>query len=184
MDVRTERYTVEEYELLGASGVFSEDDRIELIEGAIVEMTPKGIAHSEAVTNLNEWFAERRGNLYRVRIQDPIVLSNTSEPEPDIVLARPLAERRVRGHPRPEDVFLVVEVADSSLAFDRGRKADLYARAGIAEYWVANVLDFSIDVFRDPSPTGYKEVRTYRPGESISVLAFPDLLLPVSEIVS
>lgn len=165
------------------AGVLGEDDRVELIEGEIVDMAAKGTAHVVCVRRLVQWFGDHRDNRYLLQVQDPIVLSDDTEPEPDLALVRLAPDEYQSDHPGPKDVFLVVEVADSSLAFDRGRKAALYARAGITDYWVVNAPDSYIDVFRDPSPGGYQDVRTCFPGESISPLAFPDLNVPVSAIV-
>lgn len=183
MDVRTRRFSVAEYELIGSTGIFSEGNRIELIEGEIVEMAAKGTAHVVCVSRLNHWFGRRSDNLYWVLVQDPIVVSDVSEPEPDITLTRIKPDDYRSGLPRPSDIYLVIEVAESSLSFDRGRKADLYARAGIVEYWVVDAVNSRFEIFRLPSPQGYREVRTFYPGESVSPLAFPDLVLPVSEIV-
>lgn len=147
-------------------------------------MPHKSPPHVAITSRLLKWFGDHRGDAYWVSVHDPIVLSDYSEPEPDVALISCKQDEYLIGHPRPGDIYLVIEVADSSLGFDRGRKADLYARAGITEYWVVDALSSRFEIFRSPSPQGYQDIRTRLPGESVSPLAFPDLVLPVSEIVS
>jgi Uma2 family endonuclease len=118
-----------------------------------------------------------------VSVQAPVRLSEISEPQPDLLLLRFREDFYASRHPRPEDVLLLVEVADSSLGYDQGTKAPLYARHGIPEVWIEALGRTTLEVCRDPSPQGYRDVRTLRRGDRISPLAFPDLVLEVSAIL-
>lgn len=175
------RITVAEYDEMIARGDFepSEDHRVELIEGELVSMYPTGEPHEEAVDILNEW-SFRAGPIdqIRVRSQQSVGLPElASVPQPDLAWVRRRSYATLR--PQPEDVLLVVEVADSSLAKDRGVKSRLYARSGVADYWIVNIKDRSIEVRRDPEGDTYRSRTTYRPGQSIAPLAFPEVALPV-----
>ncbi len=158
------RFTTQEYEQIAAAGVFAEDDRVELLEGEIVQMSPIGPQHSACVSRLNRLFQEKLGNAIIVRVQDPIKLGSHSEPQPDVALVQPRPDFYAGGHPEPEDVLLLVEVADSSLSYDRDLKLPLYARAGIAEVWLVTPLSQTIESFRGPSEMGYGERREARRG--------------------
>ena len=177
------RFTVEQYQQMAAAGIFNEDDRIELIEGEIVEMSPIGPSHSACVSRLIQLIQQQIGSSLIIRVQDPIRLSNRSEPQPDVALVQPRADFYAGGHPEPEDVVLLVEVADSSLSYDRDLKLPLYARAGIAEVWLVCLLPQTVEVFRAPSESGYGERREARRGESVAALNIPGVVLSVAEIL-
>ena len=177
------RFTVEQYEQMAIAGIFAEDDRIELIEGEIVEMSPIGPSHSACVSSLIQLIQQQIGSSLIIRVQDPIRLSNRSEPQPDVALVQPRADFYAGGHPEPEDVVLLVEVADSSLSYDRDLKLPLYARAGIAEVWLVCLLPQTVEVFRAPSESGYGERREARRGESVAALNIPGVVLSVAEIL-
>src|SRR5581483_583409 len=121
-------FTAEEYEQMAELGIIGEDERIELIEGRIVKMAPKNVNHALATSRANRVFHRRLGEQIDVRVQDPILLNNRSEPEPDIVLVVPSDERYLEHHPLPDDIFLVLEIAESSLAYDRDVKCPLFAQ--------------------------------------------------------
>jgi Uma2 family endonuclease len=179
-------FTVDEYYRMAEAGILGEDDRVELIEGEIVQMSPIGPRHASRVGRLTRLFFQRVGDLAEIRIQNPVRLSRRSEPEPDLALVRPERERELpyeATHPTPADVLLVVEVAESSIAYDLGRKARVYARHGIAELWVLDLRQDRLVVFRDPTPRGYAGSRILGRGESISSLAFPDITFAVDEIL-
>lgn len=177
------RFTTQEYEQIAAAGVFAEDDRVELLEGEIVQMSPIGPQHSACVSRLNRLFQEKLGNSVIVRVQDPIRLGNYSEPEPDVALVQPRTDFYAGGHPEPEDVLLLIEVADSSLSYDRDLKLPLYARAGVSEVWLVGLLAQTVEVFRAPSESGYGERREARRGESVAALNVPAVVLSVAEIL-
>ena len=182
----TRRFTVDDYYKMAEVGILGEDDRVELIEGEIVEMTPIGPLHAGEVNELFGLFFVRFANHANVRSQSPVRLSHKSEPEPDIALARP---EQVRGrsyrveHPTAEDVLLIVEVADSSLDYDLGRKARLYARHGIPELWVLDQRNDRLVLHREPTPRGYAAVRTLERGESVAPLAFSETAFTVDELL-
>jgi Uma2 family endonuclease len=161
------RFTVDEYHRLGEAGILGEDDRVELIDGEIVMMTPIGSRHAACVDQLTRSLVELYGDAGVVRVQNPITLDVRSEPQPDVVVLRPIASRYFDRHPQPADVLLAIEVADSSLGYDRRIKIPLYASAGIAELSIVDLGRELVDVHREPFPGGYAERRTYRRGERI-----------------
>jgi Uma2 family endonuclease len=179
-------FTVDEYYRMAAAGILGEDDRVELIEGEIVRMSPIGPRHADRVNRLNALFFERFRDVAWLSIQNPVRLSGRSEPEPDVVLLRPERERDhpySSAHPTPADVLLVVEVADRSARYDLGRKARMYARHGIPELWVLNLRAERLVVLRDPTPRGYATSRILARGESIGPLAFPEIVLTVDDLL-
>jgi Uma2 family endonuclease len=179
-------FTVDEYYRMAKARILGEDDRVELIEGEIVQKGPNSPEHADRVDRLALVFFDRFRGVAWIRIHNPVRLSNRSEPEPDLALLRPERERDQpyeSAHPTPADVLLVVEVADHSVRYDLGRKARLYARHGIPELWVLNLRAKRLVVRRDPTPGGYATSRILGPGESISALAFPDIELTVDEIL-
>ena len=165
------------------AGVFDEDDRLELIEGEIVEMSPISSEHAARVKRLNKIFGRLLGGRALIGVQDPIRLSEHSEPQPDLALLRPRADDYAESHPGPEDVLLVVEVADTSIGYDRDVKIPLYARAGIPEAWLVSLPSKWFEVYREPSPAGYLSMRRVLPGSTLAAQAFPDAALAVSEVV-
>ena len=183
VQVLRRRFSVDEYYKMAHAGILNEDDRVELIEGEIVEMPPIGSYHAGDVDWLAQMFIRRLAGRAIVRGQNPIHLSVYSEPQPDITLLRPRADFYTTSHPTPEDILLVIEVADTSVAYDREIKAPLYSRAGIREYWVVSLVEQSIEVYRGPSPEGYRQVRVARRGERLAPEALPDLELSVDEIL-
>src|SRR5262245_20674672 len=179
MELKTHRFTVEEYESLADNPVFS-SLRTELIDGQIVEMTPKNDTHAHVLSLLNQFFSKRLPDELLVRLQDPIVISDFTEPEPDLVIRRQSGPNRGR-HPRPEDILLLVEVAESSLSYDRGRRADLSASAGIVEYWIVNLVEPAIEVHRDPQDGAYQQIYSVTAG-SVTTLMLPNLSLGLSTL--
>jgi len=175
-------FTVEEYDRMAQAGIFSEDDRVELIEGEIVEMSPIGSRHAACVARLTALFSQVQGQAI-IWVQNPIRLNEHSEPQPDLALLRPREDFYAHGHPRPEDVLLIVEVADTTEDFDREIKVPLYARTGIPEVWVVVLADEHIEVHRRPTPQGYKEGQTLRRGQRLSPQNVPDLDLAVEAML-
>jgi Uma2 family endonuclease len=175
------RFTVDEYHRMGRAGIFSEDDRVELIEGEIVEMTPIGSRHAGFVNRLNRLMTSLVADRALVAVQNPIRLSSESEPQPDLALLRRRDDFYAQAHPEPGDVLLVIEVADTSQAYDRTVKLPLYARAGIPEAWIVDVAGPTLEVHRAPSPEGYRDVRQARRGERLTLAALQDLGLSVDD---
>jgi Uma2 family endonuclease len=178
----TYRFSVEEYNKLGEAGIFHEDDRVELLNGEIVVMAPIGKHHIIAVRRLLNHFVKRYGDLCYVDCQSPVVLDNFSEPQPDILLVS-LKIDESDEKPQPKDIFLAIEVADSTVRYDSTTKLRAYARAGIPEYWIVNLADNAIDVHRQPSGETYAEhFRRERP-DQLAPAAFPDRSIAVADIL-
>ena len=178
-------FTVDEYYQMAAAGILHEDDRVELIEGEIVQMAAIGSRHAGCVDRLTQFFVLHVAGQAIVRIQNPFRLNNRSEPQPDMSLLTPRPDFYMASHPGPQDVLLVVEVADTSVGFDRGTKIPLYGRAGIREAWLVDLTQDHIEVHRQPARTrlGYRNVQCYTRGMCLSLLAFPDLRLLVEDIL-
>lgn len=184
MAVQVERarrlFTADEFERMVEADVFRPDERLELIRGEIVVMSPVGPGHGAAVASLNKRFVIGVGDRAVVWIQSSARVTLDSVPEPDLALLRPHSYRRA--NPRPEDILLVVEVAETSLRYDRTDKLGLYASAGIQEYWVVSVDGEWLEVYRSPEGHGYLESRRLHRDDTIAPLAFPDVVINVAEI--
>jgi Uma2 family endonuclease len=166
------KWTVKEYHKLGEMGFFHPEERVELLSGNIIKMSAKGTAHTSALGRTDNLLQNLFGNLAWVRIQDPIALDDNSEPEPDIAVVRIDPFDYATHHPTPSEVYLIIEVADSSLTFDREIKAKAYARSGITDYWVLNVNERQLHVFREPLEDGYQSELILGENGSISPLQF------------
>jgi Uma2 family endonuclease len=176
-------FTTSEYHTMLTAGILKEDDRVELIEGEILQMPAMGSRHFSAVIRASEALGDLRGRAH-VAIQSPVHLDDLSEPEPDLAVLRRRPDVYAESLPMPEDILLLIEVADTSADYDRQVKIGrLYARNGIAEAWLIVLGKGVIEVFRDPSPQGYREVRIFHRGERLSPLAFPDLIIEVDAIL-
>ena len=174
-------FTVQEYYRMAEAGIFHPDERVELIEGEIVQMSPIGPRHAGCVINATRLFITRLGDCAIVSPQNPVVIQPRSEPQPDLLLLRPRAVSYSREHPTPEDVLLAVEVADTTVRFDRLVKARLYVRAGIAEFWLFLAIDGTVEVYRAPGSDGYTSVTQRGPGQTVSSLVFPDVSFTVTD---
>ncbi|HEV7405845.1 MAG TPA: Uma2 family endonuclease [Chthoniobacteraceae bacterium] len=180
VDAPTYHWTVEEYERLG-EGFFGRK-RVELLNGEIIEkMSPMGYPHGEAVDRLVEFFILMAKGRYRVRSQAPFILSEDSMPEPDVCLYK--KPKVLRHHPKTEHLFLAIEVADSTLRFDRGDKKRAYALQGIPEYWILNLQDDMLEVHRAPVGDQYTTSFTLGGEEIAAPLAFPDVNLRVGDYI-
>ncbi len=168
-----------EYDKLAELGAF-EDEKIELLYGLLVPMSPVGEPHCSAIERLTELFVVKLVGRARVRIQMPIAASNESEPEPDVAVA-PLSTD-ISDH--PAHPLLVIEVAQSSLDKDRQVKGRLYAECGVPEYWIVNLVDRVIEVHTDPSGVAYRSCRVFRAGDVVQPAAFPDVQVPVSVVIA
>jgi len=177
------RFTVEEYERMGQVGIFDEDDRVELLDGEIVAMSPIGPMHASTVNRVNQFLVQRLAGLATVIVQNPMRLQPRSEPQPDFILARTRRDFYAGAHPTAEDVFLVVEVADWTLRKDQMVKVPIYARQGVVEVWLVDLTGRSVTVYTDPVDGSYRQVRTIRGDEPITPHSLPELSLTVSEIL-
>jgi Uma2 family endonuclease len=181
VEVPRRLFSVEEYHRMAEAGILREKERVELIEGEIIQMAPIGTRHFGCVISVNRLFVARLGDRAVVSPQGPVVIAPRSEPQPDLALLRPRAVPYSRGLPTPEDVLLAVEVADTTVRFDRLVKSRLYAQAGIAEFWLCLVMDGAVEVHRRPGPDGYANLVRHGPGEMVSPLAFPDVSFAVAD---
>ena len=177
------RFTVDEYHRMGEAGILHEGDRVELIRGEIVQLTPIGNPHAACVAALNKLFVRGVGDRAVVWPQNPILLLPDSEPQPDLVLLRPRTDAYRTDRARADDVLLVVEVADTSLRYDRTVKVPLYAEHGIREAWIVDVEGECVEVYRGWTLGRYARTDRIARGTSFSPEAFPDLSLTVSDIV-
>ncbi len=174
--------TVEQFNRMIDAGIIPEDDRVELIEGDIVEMAPIGTRHASYVARVADVFRGFPAEFLLILVQSPIRLSPVTRVEPDVALVRRRADFYVSRLPGPEDILLVVEV-DTSLESDRAVKIPRYAKAGIPEAWLVDVTTDHVEVYRAPTPEGYQELRCVAPGEALSLHGFPGLVFPASRIV-
>lgn len=177
------RFTVEEYHCMGEAGILRPDERTELIRGEIIVLPGMGPGHAQAVRKASKSFERRFGDQAEVSPQCPIRLPEDGEPQPELALLRPPAERYATGHPLPEDVLLLVEVSDTSLKHDRETKVPLYAEAGIRETWLVNLPAERIEVYRDPAPDGYRSITIVTRKGTLRPLAFPDITIPCAELL-
>ncbi len=178
------RFTVKEYYAMAEAGILTEQDRVELLNGEIIAMPPIGSWHAGHVDRFIRILAGPLLERANVRVQGPVRLSDVSEPEPDVMLLKPREDDYTGGHPGPEDVLLLIEVADTSVEYDRGAKLSAYARAGIREVWIVSRGERRIYVYTGPSVGGYANVRRVGHGQSIAPKAFPDVVLEIDKVIS
>ena len=182
VQVQRRLITVVEYEQMIRAGVFPEDDRLELIEGELIEMSPIGSAHAGLVTWLTRLFTEQFRDSALVYAQNPIRLPS-SEPQPDLALLKLRTDYYTERLPEPRDVLLLVEIADTTIAYDRAVKLPLYARSSIPESWLIDLDQQLIEVCRVPAASSYRDVHTARVGDNLAALAFPEKSFPVGNIL-
>ncbi len=168
---------------MGEAGIIGPEERTELIEGEIYVMPPIGPGHAEGVWHAQSRLERAVGDRARVRVQNPIRLPDGSEPQPDVALVRPRPEGYKDAHPGPDDVLLVIEVAHSTLAFDRDVKLPLYARAGIPEAWLMNLPADRVEVHRDPHPDGYHSITIVTRDGTLTPAAFPDVSIRCDDVL-
>ncbi len=183
VQVLRRRFTADEYHRMAQVGILGEDDRLELLEGEIVEMAPIGSRHQATVDRINRLFSGRAADAAVVRVQGPVRLAGDSEPQPDILLLRSRADFYATAHPGPEDVLLLVEVSDSSIEYDREVKLPLYARHGIPEVWIVDLDKEVIEVYTDPTAKGYRGVSQLARGQTLSPQHISLLELAVDEVL-
>jgi len=181
------RFTLAEYHRLTEIGFFTEDDRIELIRGEIIQMAAKGTAHELCLTRLNRELINLLGERAILRVQSPIVLPSGSEPEPDFTIVQNRDDDYLSAHPNPAEVLLVIEIADSSLSYDREVKLPVYAESGISDYWLFNLPENCLESYSQPyhnlpGSFGYSIKRIVLPNQAIALTCFPDLSLELAKI--
>jgi Uma2 family endonuclease len=179
----TRKFSTSQYHQMIETGILTESDRVELIRGEIVEMAAIGRRHASCVNRLVRVCTQLLGDRVILSPQNPIELSDRSEPQPDIALLHPRDDFYESGHPQPSDVFLLIEVADTTIETDREIKIPLYAEANIPELWIVNLNEQCIEVYRHPSGGEYGTVQTFRRGESLSILAFPEWAIAVDDLL-
>jgi Uma2 family endonuclease len=162
-------FSVNEYHMMADSGIFSEEDRVELIDGEIIDMSPIGSRHAACVARLTDIFSQAIVSKASVWVQNPVLINEISEPVPDVTLVKRRHDFYAEGHPTPSDILLIVEVSDSTLAYDRSIKLPLYARAGIVEVWIFNLQKDAIEAHREPVNGMYQQVKVYRRGEELTI---------------
>jgi len=176
-------FTTEEYHRMAAAGILSEGDRVELLDGEIVRMSPIGSRHAACVDRLTDLFTQRLGHKAIVRVQNPIVLGRRSEPQPDLTLLERRLDYYAARHPGPAEVLLVVEVVDSSREYDRGLKLPLYARFGIREVWLIDLQREAVEAYRQPGLRGYRDTSTLGRGHRLAPATFPRTRLATDELL-
>lgn len=185
MSVQIERrwFNVDEYYRMIDAGILSEDDRVELIEGEVIKMSPIGKFHAACVKKINAIFSRLVGRTAIVSVQDPIKVDDFSEPQPDIALLKLRDDFYRSGHPPPDDVLLLVEVADSSADYDRRKKIPLYARSGIPEVWLIDLPRDVIEIYARPANGRYQDFREARRGGTLTLSSLPNLAISVDDIL-
>src|SRR5688572_12317195 len=178
------RFTVDDFMLMGEVGIFKEGDRVELIDGEVIRMNPIGPGHSSRVMRLTRTFGRALGDRALLSILNPMQARPRHQPQPDVMLLRPRADDYSESHPTAADVLLMIEVAETSLSYDRTTKSAIYAQAGIPEYWIFNLLDATLIVLRDPVDGEYRTVEVLGREDTIQPLAFPDVTISVGEILA
>ena len=183
-DVTKKLFTVDEYHRMGEAGIFHPEEHVELIDGEIIEMSPIGYRHTLCVNRGNTFFVRAFGQRALVGPGAPVRLSDWTEPEPDIVVYKPSDDFYAKRRATIADILFLVEVADSSLSYDQNIKVPRYAAAGIMEVWVGDLQNDLLHVYRTPAGEAYRTVLIYRPGDSVSPVAFPDIAFRVDELLS
>ncbi len=177
------RFTVEEYYAMVEAGILAPDERVELLAGEIIKMAPIGSRHAYSVTRFTEVFFEQLGRRVTIRVQNPVRIATGNEPEPDIAILRRKDDGYAYEHPGAEDVILLVEVADSSVEFDRRHKLPVYAMHGIPEVWLGDINTRIVEVYDEPIAGGYARMKVYGSDDSLVSETFTGLLIPVSEVM-
>ena len=177
------RFDVDDYYQLAEAGILRPDERVELVDGDVIAVSPQGSPHAAVVSRLTRILLPVFGARALLRAQLPLRLGRHSEPEPDVALVSFRADDYVSGHPTAEDALLVIEIGVTSLAFDRAVKAPLYARHGVPELWLVDLAGRTVHVLREPGPDGFAREETLGPDQQLAVPGFPDLVLHVRDVV-
>ena len=177
------KFSVKEYNQMPQAGILKKDERVELIRGEIVKMSPIGRHHAACVNRLNQLFSQRLSDRVLVSPQNPVELDDYSEPEPDLALLEPKADFYDSGHPKPGEIFLIVEVADNTIKYDREIKIPLYAENNIVEVWLVDINEQCLEVYRQPTASGYRQVKKLRRGQNLSIQQLDGINFKVDEIL-
>jgi Uma2 family endonuclease len=183
VQIARRHFSVAEYYKMAAAGVFTEDDRVELIEGEIVEMSPIGSRHAACVGRLTKMLERLAGDQAIVWVQNPVQVSDYSEPLPDVALLKRRDDFYAQANPQPPDVLLIIEVADSTVEYDRNIKMPLYARAGIPEVWLVNLPKETVEIYAAPLEGEYREIRLVKRGEALSAKSVPNLTIDAGAVL-
>ena len=183
VELKRHRFTAVEYIQMVEAELFAESEKVELIRGEIFEMSPINVPHTSTIRRIVQLLTTALGKQIILDVQNPVQLDEDSLPQPDVVLLRPRDDFYSRTHPIATDVLLLIEVADTSLKYDRRLKGPLYGAASIADYWIINLAARQIEVYREPRPNGYRTVTYYALGEKLSPLAFPEIQIDAVEIL-
>jgi Uma2 family endonuclease len=178
------RLTTTEFHRMVEAGILQENDRIELVEGELIDRAPIGSNHAGVVAQLTAWLNGAAAGRFIVFPQNSLALSAHSEPQPDLTLLKPRDDYYRSALPAPADVLLLIEISDATVEFDRNTKVPLYARSGIPEVWLVNLRDQVVEVFREPTAQGYVGSMRIVRGQRLASLAFPDLVLPVDDFLT
>lgn len=178
----THKFTTQQYQLMHEAGVFAQDERLELIDGEIKKMSPIGRKHAACVNRLVTLFTKKLGDLIILSVQNPISLADNSEPQPDLAILKLRDDFYEESLPTPSDILLIIEVADSTIAYDLEVKAPLYASVGIPEMWLFDVNKKAIEGYSQPSAPGYKQLNRYEKNDKLSILAFPEVIFTWEEL--
>lgn len=177
------RFTADEYQRMGETGILSREDRVELIDGEVMSMSPIGPPHGAHVDRATRTFVLKAGDHAIVRVQGAVRLDRFNEPQPDVVLLRPRTDYYASAHPGPADILLVLEVADSSLDYDRSVKMGLYARLGVTEFWLVDVNARLLTRFSDPGPDGYRTQQDDGRGRLVAPAQLPACLVSTDDLL-
>ena len=176
-------FTVDEYYRMAQAGVLTPNDHVELIEGEIIEMSPIGGPHAACVRKLGTRLTRLSGDSAIVSIQSPVDIDGYSEPQPDVAILKPQDDFYSQAHPKPSDVLLIIEVADTSVEYDRNVKMPLYARAGIPEAWLVNLPKAVIEIYSQPADGSYQRCQIFKRGQTIVAQAIAGVTLDVDDIL-
>ena len=183
LELLRRKFTIQEYHQMLDSGIIAMDERIELLKGEIIAMSPIGIKHAACVRRLNNILSQHLQGEAIIDIQNPLELDNLSEPQPDVALLKPRADFYATSHPQSKDIFLIIEVADKTVKSDREVKIPLYAENQIAEVWLVDINGESIEVYREPRNNKYQTVFCFRRGQTLSPLVFSPVNIAVKDIL-
>ncbi|MBD2138739.1 Uma2 family endonuclease [Anabaena sp. FACHB-1237] len=185
--VTAKRFTISEYHRLAELSFFREDERVELIRGEIIQMAAKGTSHCVCETLLCQELIQLLLGRAMVRGQQPIIIADHSEPEPDVTIVRKVKDNYLSSHPQPSDILLLIEVSNSTLKYDQEVKLPLYAEAGISNYWIFNLINYRLECYSQPYQDAqanfdYRHKLILLPHESVKLPCFPDLILDLSKV--
>ncbi|WP_193197830.1 Uma2 family endonuclease [Nostoc sp. MG11] len=179
---RVRLWNIDEYHRMFETGIIAAYERVELIEGQVIPMSAKNPPHAATTLCASDYLKRLLVEVALVRVQDPIRLSQYSEPEPDIAVVHINPRKYIDHHPAPNEVFTLIEVADTTLETDRKQKAPLYAKAGIIEYWILDVNQRQVYVFREPGLEVYNQEFILKENATLSLIAFPEIEVQISQM--